>query len=198
LRPSESTAKWMSPRSTPITGSVSGREPGSSSTTKLAKYRPAASLITVTEDGSDGNGRDQRTETSPILGRRSFRPVVMEKRALRVNRMACLRSLRDRNLGCATLGPFRWPLSDARKFRYAAFRSASACWSTTADTSPSQARSGVALAAVSRADNSASVIYGCPSSNAARRAYSPSLNTTRAQPNALARAVRWPGVGQRR
>lgn len=37
-----------------------------------AKYRPAVSLITVTEDGLDGSGRDQRTETSPILGRRSF------------------------------------------------------------------------------------------------------------------------------
>ena len=35
--------------------------------TKLAKYRPAASWITVTLDGADGSGRDQRTDTSPIL-----------------------------------------------------------------------------------------------------------------------------------
>ena len=40
--------------------------------TKLAKYRPAASLITVTDDGSDGSGRDHRTGTSPIFGSRSF------------------------------------------------------------------------------------------------------------------------------
>src|ERR1700759_2625994 len=146
----------------PITDSVSGSVPGPTSTTKLAKYRSALSLITVTEDGSDGSGRDQRTGTFPILGRRSFPLGVMEKRALRVNRMACLRSLRDRNRGGATLGPFRWPVTEAKKFRYPALRSASACWSTTADTSLSQARSGVALAAVSRTDNSASVIYGCP------------------------------------
>jgi hypothetical protein len=49
-------------------------------------------------------------------------------------------------------------VTEAKKFRYATFRSASACWSTTADTSPSQARSGVALAAVSWADSSALVI----------------------------------------
>jgi len=49
---------------------------------------------------------------------------------------------------------------EAKKFRYAAFRSASACCSTAEDTSFSQARSVVALAAVSRADNSPSVTYG--------------------------------------
>jgi hypothetical protein len=41
-------------------------------TTKLAKYRPAESLITVTLDGADGSGRDHRTGTFPIFGRRSF------------------------------------------------------------------------------------------------------------------------------
>jgi hypothetical protein len=46
---------------------------------------------------------------------------------------------------------------EAKKFRYAVVRSASACWSTTADTSFSHARPGVALLAVSRADNCASV-----------------------------------------
>ena len=55
FRPSDSTAKWVSPRSMPITGSVSGSAPGSVSTTKLAKYRPAESRITVTLDGSDGS-----------------------------------------------------------------------------------------------------------------------------------------------
>ena len=62
----------------------------------------------------------------------------------------------------ATFGPFRSPFSEAKKFRQAAFRSARACWSTTDDTSPSQARSVVAFATVSRADSSASVMYGSP------------------------------------
>ena len=65
------------------------------------------------------------------------------------------------------------------------FRSASACWSTTADTSVSHCRSDVFFAAVSRADNSLSVRYGRPARYASCRARSPSLNTTRAQPNAL-------------
>jgi hypothetical protein len=43
------------------------------------------------DDGSDG-GRDQRTGTSPILGRRSFPLVSTLNRALAVNRMACRRS----------------------------------------------------------------------------------------------------------
>jgi hypothetical protein len=49
-------------------------------------------LITVTRDGSGGSGRDQRTGTSPILGRRSFPLVSTLNRALAVNRMACRRS----------------------------------------------------------------------------------------------------------
>lgn len=140
-----------------VTGSAGGSAPDSVSITKLAKYRPAESLITVTLDGAHGSGRDQRTGTSPILGRRSFPPESTLNRALVVNRTACRRSLRDRNRGGPIFGPFRSPLSEAKKFRYAAFRSTSACWSTTADTSRSHARSGVALAAVSLADNWPSV-----------------------------------------
>ena len=45
-------------------------------------------------------------------------------------------------------------------------------------------------AAVSRADSSRSVRYGSPAAKASCRARSPSLNTTRAQPNALASAAR--------
>jgi hypothetical protein len=41
--------------------------------------------MTVTDDGSEGNSRDQRTRTSPIFGKLSFRPGVMANRALRVN-----------------------------------------------------------------------------------------------------------------
>jgi hypothetical protein len=59
-------------------------------TTKLAKYRPAASLITVTLDGSAGSGLDQRTGISPIFGRRSLPGGVILNRALAVNRIACL------------------------------------------------------------------------------------------------------------
>jgi hypothetical protein len=62
---------------------------GSVSTTNDAKYRPAASLITVTEDGSAGSARDHRTRNSPILGKLSFPPSVTLNRAFLVNRMAC-------------------------------------------------------------------------------------------------------------
>ena len=73
----------------PSTGMVAGREPGSVSTTKLAKYLFAASLITVTEDGLDGSGRDHRNGTSPILGSRNLPLVSILNRALVVNRIAC-------------------------------------------------------------------------------------------------------------
>ena len=108
-----------------MTGSVAGKASGSSLMTNEAKYLPAGSLMTVTLDGTDGSGRDQRTDTSPTLGRRSLRPGRILKRALAVNRMACRRSLRDRNRGGLIFGPFRSPLREAKKFRYAAFRSGS-------------------------------------------------------------------------
>jgi hypothetical protein len=69
---------------------------------------------------------DQRTGTSPILGRRSFPLASTLNRALAVNRMACRQSLRDRNRGRPAFGPFRLPGTEAKKFRYAAFRSARA------------------------------------------------------------------------
>jgi len=111
FRPSDSTAKCASPKSIPASTPDSGSGSPAACTTKLAKYRPAASMITVTLDGSAGRSRDQRTWTSPIFGSRSFPPGVTEKRALRVNRIACRRSLRKRNRGGATLGPFRWPVT---------------------------------------------------------------------------------------
>ena len=74
----------------PTTGPARGqRARGPASTTKVAKYRPAASLITVTLDGSDGTGRDQRTGTSPIFGNRSLPLASTRNRALAVNRTAC-------------------------------------------------------------------------------------------------------------
>jgi hypothetical protein len=105
------------PNSAPEPGNRAASVAVSVSTTKEAKNLPAASLITVTLDGSDGSGRDQRTETSPMPGKRSFRPTVISNRALRVNRIACLRSFRDRNWGAPTFGPFRFPAVEARKLR---------------------------------------------------------------------------------
>ena len=43
FRPSDSTAKWVRPKSMPITGPVPDKVTGPVSMTKLAKYRPAES-----------------------------------------------------------------------------------------------------------------------------------------------------------
>ena len=71
-------------------------------------------MITVTLDGTDGSRRDQPTATSPTFGSRSFPAAVTANRALAVNRIACLRSFRDRNRGGATSGPFRLPVAEAQ------------------------------------------------------------------------------------
>jgi hypothetical protein len=91
------------------------------------------------------------------------------------------------------------PVIEAKKLRYAVFRSARACCNTTDDTSPSHARSGVVLASViSRRDSSPSETYFPPASRADWRRRSPSLNTTRAHPNDRANDSCWPGVGYTR
>ncbi|NYF37908.1 hypothetical protein HDA43_000067 [Streptosporangium sandarakinum] len=157
FRPSEPTAKYANPRSIPTSFSEPGKDSSFVSTTKEAKYRSAASLTTVTEDGSDGRFRDQRTDTSPIFGRRSFPPAVTANRALRVNRIACRLFFFERNRGGATLAPLRLPVIESKEFRYAAFRSASACCSTTEETWLSQERSGAFFALVmTRLERSAS------------------------------------------
>src|SRR5829696_4992973 len=182
--PSDSTAKWVSPRSMPTSDSTRGKGSSTVCTTNDAKYRPAASLITVTLDGAQGSARDQRTSTSPIFGNRSRPFPSTLNRALAVKRIACRLSLRDRNRGAATLRPLRLPVIEAKKLRYATFKSANACCSTTDDTSPSHARSGVVLARVmTRLDSSPSETYPSPLARACCRARSPSLNTTRAHPN---------------
>lgn len=123
--PSSSTAKW--PRSMPHPASVSGSGSGETSTTNEARKRPDASRITVTEDGAEGSSRDQRTLTSPTFGSLS-RPLPSTlNRELAVNRIARRGSLRDRKRGGATFGPFRFPVTEAKTFRYAVFRSARAC-----------------------------------------------------------------------
>lgn len=53
------------------------------STTKEAKYLPAASLITVTDVGMVGRVRDHFTFTAPIFGRFSLPLSVMLQRAWR-------------------------------------------------------------------------------------------------------------------
>ena len=152
--------------------------------------------------GTNGTG------TSPILGSRSLPSGRILNRALAVNRIPCRVSLRDLNRGSPTslgFGPFRPPrchwrsvLRYSKNRRYAVFRSARDCCRITAETSLSHARSGAAFATVSRADTSASVRNGCPAACACCRAASASLNTTRAQPNALPKVIRCRGDGSRR
>ena len=121
LVPSDKTANAASPRSMPTSRPEWGKRcasaAGSVWTTNEAKYRPAASLITVTLDGSPGSGRDHRTTTSPIFGSRSRPFGKILNRALAVKRIACRRSLRDRNRGGPARWDFRSPLSEAKKFR---------------------------------------------------------------------------------
>ncbi|WFE59776.1 hypothetical protein [Micromonospora sp. WMMD712] len=195
--PSDRTAKWVSPKSIPTSESRSGSASSSALvTTNEAKYRPAASRMIATLDGSDGSVRDQRTSRSPIFGSRRRPLSRILNLAFLVKRIACRLSLRDRNLGEATMRPLRLPDNELKKLRYAVFRSANACCNTTADTSASQARCGVSFASViTRRDNSPSGTYASPASRACWRRRSPSLNTTRAHPNAFANAICWPGVG---
>lgn len=57
----------------PSSGMASGSTSETSvSTTKLAKYRPAASLTTVPVDGVEGSVRVHFTFRSPIFGSRSY------------------------------------------------------------------------------------------------------------------------------
>src|SRR4051794_18223614 len=99
----------------PTSGAASVRGSGVVSMTNEAKYRPAASLITVTDDGFDGNVRDQVTGMSPIFGNRSFPPGVMFQRAFAVNRIACRRSRRVLNRGTPIFRPARSPLIESKK-----------------------------------------------------------------------------------
>ncbi|WP_246477033.1 hypothetical protein [Actinokineospora xionganensis] len=61
----------------------------------------------------------------------------------------------------------RLPEIELKKSRYAVFKSARACCSTTDDTSPSHTRCGVAFAwVIRRRDNSPSEMYFSPASRA--------------------------------
>lgn len=86
----------------------------------------------------------------------------MHQRAFVVNRTAC-RAVFFFIFGGPIAGPLRVPFFEAKKLLYAASRSRRDCWSTTADTSRSQARSGVFLASVmTRLDSSAAFERGRP------------------------------------
>jgi len=109
-------------------------------------------LITVTPDGPGGSGHDQRTGTSGDLGQAQLPPLISTlNRAAGGEPDGLPAALQDRNRARPAFGPFRRPTTEAKEFRYAVSRPARACRGITADTSPSQALSGVALAAVSRA-----------------------------------------------
>ncbi|GAQ61554.1 hypothetical protein SsS58_01903 [Streptomyces scabiei] len=93
-------------------------------------------------------GRDHFTFTAPIFGRFSRPLPVMLQRALAVNRIDCRASLGDLKRGEPTFRPLRAPLREAKKLRYALSASRRDCCRTTAETSPSQDRSGVRFASV--------------------------------------------------
>jgi hypothetical protein len=67
--PVERVAKVAIPRLIPTVCSLFGKVSGRISTTKLRKYRSACSLITVTLEGLEGNGRLQTTFKSPIFAK---------------------------------------------------------------------------------------------------------------------------------
>ena len=115
--PSDSTAKCVSPRSIPTSCCTGGSGWSGTSTTNEAWYRPAASTVTVTLDGSNGSSRDQRTGTSPIPGSRNRPAGSTRNRAALVNRIACARSRFDRNRGAPSVRPFRAPVTEAKKLR---------------------------------------------------------------------------------
>src|SRR5690606_38912608 len=144
LCPSDRTAKCVRPKSMPTSAADSGNGSTETSTTKLAKYRPAASLITVTEDGADGSWRDQRILISPILATYR-RPFGRIENPLRVNRIDCRLSLRDLNFGGPTGDPLRLPVTEEKNARYALCRSFNACTSASLGASASHTRSGLAF-----------------------------------------------------
>src|SRR4029453_11360364 len=88
FRPLDRATKVDRPKSTPTAVLVAGSGVSRTSTTNEAWYLPAPSMVTVTEDGSAGRGRDQCTLRSPIFGsdRRPF--GRSRKRLLLVNRTA--------------------------------------------------------------------------------------------------------------
>ncbi|CAI1075746.1 Uncharacterised protein [Serratia fonticola] len=67
LSPESVTNKSFKPTSMPTVLALSGSDTGSNSQRQETKYLPVASLERVTVDGTDGNGRDQRTSRGVLL-----------------------------------------------------------------------------------------------------------------------------------
>jgi len=78
------------PRRSPIAASIKSRD--AQDPVPILYQSSSQALITVTHDDSGDSGRDHRTGTSPILGKRSFPLVSTLNRALAVSQMACRRS----------------------------------------------------------------------------------------------------------
>jgi hypothetical protein len=70
--------------------------------------------MTVTDDGTEGSGRDQRTLISPTFATYSRSP--RSANPLRVSRIDCRPCLR-RNRGRPSLRPLRRPASESNQFR---------------------------------------------------------------------------------
>jgi len=116
--PSSRTAKWPRPEVDAAFGaSFLATVPASPRPQTTRRTGPAASRITVTEVGTDGRVRDQRTSMSPTFGSLRRPSSKTLNRLLAVNRIDCRESLRDLNRGGATRGPFRFPVVESKKFR---------------------------------------------------------------------------------
>lgn len=138
LNPVSVTNKYFKPTSMPTVEAVIGSDTGSNSQRQDTKYRPAASLVMVTVDGVDGNGRDQRTSNAVLL----FAMYSLPSRylnALAVNSAACLWRL---------LLKAGYAARPAKKLAKAVCWWRKDCWSGTQETSFSQANSGCFLRAV--------------------------------------------------
>ena len=178
-------ANVLMPRSTPMAAFRNGVATVATSTTKLAKYRPATSLMMVTEVGSLGKGLDHLVLMAPTFAMFTLPFWIENPRC--VNLADCRLALRL-NLGKFTFGPLRLPLRDSKKFLNATPKSWTDCCNATTDTSDNQLRSVVFLACVITSFCNSLLLGHLPSEFLHRA--SASLNTTRAQPNVWARNVR--------
>lgn len=106
-------------RSRPLSGSgfASWRNIAASSARRpSAQYLLAAFLVTVTDVGTAGNCRDQRTRRSPTLATYSL-PLSRREKPLAVSRIDCSLSRFDLKRGGVTFGPLRLPVCEEKKFR---------------------------------------------------------------------------------
>jgi len=122
------------PKSTPMLGDLASIVTGSTSTTKLRKYRSALSLMTVTELGWLGSGRLQIGLTTPILARCT--PFPCRENAFPIN-VADWLVLLFLNRGAP---PFLW-----KNRWYALSKCLSDCCKATLDTSFNHAADSFSL-----------------------------------------------------